>query len=125
MLERAEAAAEEHNVRTLRGLISERFTDGRGRSKDEAVMFLRGFLLRHRPLYILSRIRSIQVSEHQQARVTMVLAIARRPIDDNQQSLGGLEGDLHRLELVLSRQDSADWQILQAEREPAGLQDFF
>jgi len=125
MLARAETAAEERDIRTLRGLISERFEDGVGRGKDEAVMLLRGFLLRHRPLHVITRVQSITMNEHQQARVTLALATAGRPIDGSRESLGRIHGDLHRLELVLTRQDTDDWQILRAEREPAGLHDFF
>lgn len=125
VLERAETAAEEHDVSTLRSLLSERFEDHSGRAKDETVLLLRGFLLRHRPLYIVTRIQSITVNEHQQAQVVLALATAGRPIDNTRESLGGIRGDLHRLELVMTRQDSDDWQILRAKREPGGLGDFF
>lgn len=127
-LETAETAAEEHNVRTLRGLISERFEDESGRGKDEAVMFLRGFLLSHRPLYIFMRVKSIELTGHQQALVSLTLATAGRPIeagDEAALSRSQIRGDLHSLELVLTQQDDNEWRVLRADRQPAGLQDFF
>lgn len=122
MLSDAEQAAENRDVRTLRGYVSEHYADADGRNRRTIEGILRLYVLRHQSIHLFTRIESIALPQPTRAEVVIYVATAGRPITDAAQ-LAPFRANLYRLSLGLVEEDDA-WRVLRAEWRPAEPSDF-
>ena len=121
-LDRSERAAEQKDMGTLRSSVSERYSDGDGRDRPTIEGILRLYVLRHESIHLLSRIEKIEFPKPTEAKVTIYVAMAARPIA-NPAQLATFRANLYRFELVLMDEDS-HWRVLRAAWRPAEPADF-
>lgn len=122
MLSSAEQAAENKDVRALRGYVSERYADAEGRDRRTIDGILRLYVFRNETIHLLTRIDSIALTSPAHAEIVVYVAMAARPITD-QTALAAFHASLYRFDLGLVKEDSA-WRVLRAAWRPAELSDF-
>lgn len=114
LIERAEAAAEGRETGFFRDVLSERYTDGRGNDRDRLVATLRAYFLTHQSIEMVTRVDSVTLSGADAAQVVLHAGILGRRAGAS--LIGGLEGELYRVELELVDQ-GGDWQVIGANWE--------
>lgn len=119
---RAQAAAEERNVRALRALIADDYADDRGLDRKAVENLIRLEVLRHQSVHLFVRIRGIEFPEPDRALVSVAAAMAGRPVA-NAGELVGLNADLYRFDLEWVRR-GGEWQVRRADWKLARLDDF-
>jgi hypothetical protein len=123
LLERAEAAAEEKQVGTLKQLVSESYSDDHGQDKQAVAGLLAYYFLRNQAIHLLTRIRSIELTGPARASATVFVAMAGTPIpavDD----LGRIRADFYRFDFSLSDEGEGDWRVTRAAWRRAVASDF-
>jgi hypothetical protein len=121
-LDHAEQAAEQRDMRTLRGSVSEQYSDADGRDRRMIEGILRLYVLRHESIHLLTQIESIEFPKPGEAHVSIYVAMAARPIA-NAAQLAAFRADLYRFDLVLTEGDS-QWRVRRADWRPAEPTDF-
>ncbi|MCP5197780.1 MAG: hypothetical protein H6974_13505 [Gammaproteobacteria bacterium] len=124
VIAKALVAAEERNARELRALIAEDYLDASGHDHQAVTGLIRLHLFRNQSIHILTRIRTLEFPEPGRALVTVLAALAGRPVASADQ-LVGLNADLYRFDLEMIRRGRNDWQIRHAAWERAQLADFW
>lgn len=122
MVARAEHAAEARDVGALKEMVSETYADDRGNDKRGIRGLLALHLLRNRSVHLLVRIRDLAVSEPDTAKVTLLVAMAGRPIADVD-ALASIRADLYRFDLGLVR-EGEEWRVRRAAWRPLTPDDF-
>jgi hypothetical protein len=111
----AETAAEERDGGFFRDLIAPGYRDERGRNRDELLNLIRGYLLAHSNIEIITYVDEIVIESAEAARVVVRAGMAGQRAGEP--LLGGIEGQLYRIELKLSNDDS--WRVTEASWQPA------
>ena len=92
-------------------LVSPAFQDGRGGSSDELKQYLRGYLVTHQSIHLLTRVDSIEFPYRDLARVGLTLGTLGR------ESAGAaafdLAADVYHVDLELQLEDG-DWRVTRA-----------
>jgi hypothetical protein len=107
----AEAAAEARDTGHFRALISRDYRDARGNGRDELINWLRAYFLTHQRVEIVTRVEDIVLHGDEAANV--VLRVASLGVRGSPSAIGGLSGELERLELELVR-EGGEWRIIGA-----------
>ncbi len=117
-----EEAARERQVRDLRALIAEDYTDPAGRTARDVLAVAAGYLMRNRSVHIYTR---LQTAAELDGRIeaTVLAALAGRPISDVS-VLPSINADLYRFELELV-EEKGDWRLASATWRTALVDDFF
>ena len=123
LIARAETAAEEKDIQTLKGLIADRYADKQGNKKSELVQLLGFHLLHNESIHLLTRIQTITFPEPQHAAATVFVAMAAREIP-TVDLLAQVRADLYRIEFTAADEGRADWKVTLAAWRPAALDDF-
>ena len=121
---RAQVASEERNMRDLRGLIADDYSDAQGHDRKAMENLIRLHVLRHQSVHLFTRIRDIVLTDPDHATVSVAAALAGRPMASADQLIG-LNADLYRFDFTLIRRGRDDWQVLRAAWERAKLDDFW
>jgi hypothetical protein len=122
LVARAQSAAEEKNLATLRGMISERYADAMSNDKRALSGVVAYHLMRNRSIYLLAQVGQIDFPEVGRAEAVVYLAMAARPIA-SVAALGGLRADIYRFDLHLAEETPRDWKLREAQWRPAELDD--
>ena len=123
LLERAEVAAEERDVKALREMISERYADEQGRDKAALRALLAFHFLRNQSVHLLTRAGEIALPTPERAEVVVFVAMAGRPIP-GPEALAGLRADLYRFDLVFEEAEENEWRLVRAGWRRAVRDDF-
>jgi hypothetical protein len=107
-----EEAAEQRDAVALLDLISDRYADSLGRSSDDLGQYVRGYLLLHPSIHLVTRVESVEFPFRDQAHVRLTIgSLAREkagvPLD--------VAADLQTVDLELTREGD-DWRVTRAER---------
>lgn len=122
LIENAERAAEQKQVRTLRGYVSERYRDEAGRDRGAIEAVLRLYLLRHEKIHLWTRIASVRLAPPRRADAVVYVAMAARPISAAEE-LATLRANFYRFEVGLVEEDR-QWRVVDAAWRTAELADF-
>ena len=114
LIDRAEVAAEERDTGFFRGVLSDRYADRRGNDRDRVIATLRGYFLTHQSIEMVTRVESVSLTGADAAEVVLHAGILGRR--EGASLIGGLDGELYRIELELINQ-SGDWQVIGANWE--------
>lgn len=120
LVARGEQAAKEKDLAFFRDVLSEDFTSHHGHDKRAAERLLRWYFFRHKKLYLLSRIQSIELVQADEALLEISVVVAGTPLPED---LSGLRADAQRFKIRLTR-DDGDWQVRYADWQRAALSDF-
>jgi hypothetical protein len=107
-----EMAAEQRDAGALIDLISERYSDDQGRDTEMLAQYVRGYLLSHPSLHLVTRIESIEFPYRDFAKVRVTVGSLAR--EDAGATLD-LAADVDQLEIELTREGD-DWRVTRASR---------
>ena len=124
LLDRAELGAEEKNVDVMMELVSLDYKDTTGRRKHNIHGILAFYFLRNQSIHLLTRVQEITFPEPEQSEVTVLVAMAGRPIE-SAADLVGIRSSLYRFDFALKDEGDGDWKVYGAEWKPAQREDFF
>jgi hypothetical protein len=122
LIRNATVAAEQKDLGTLRGIISETYADDQGQNKRAVEGLLRVHFLRNESVHLLTRIESVTLPQPDRGRAAVLVAMAGVPIT-SEAALPGLRADLHRFEIDVVREDKV-WRVQRATWYRAELADF-
>lgn len=107
----AERAAEQRDHGFFRDLLGEAYRDSRGNDREALLRMLRGYFLTHSSVEIVSRIEALELQGSDAAKVVVQAGVVGRRAGES--LVGGLDGELHRLELELVG-GRGEWQVIGA-----------
>ncbi len=112
----AERAAEARDLAALMALVSPGFDNGQGDGREELKRALRGYLVMHPSVHLLTRIESLEFPYEDYARVRLTVGTLGR------ESAGAtafdLAADVHDVALEF-RLEGDEWRVVRAERRSA------
>jgi hypothetical protein len=111
----AETAAEERDGGFFRELIAPVYRDAHGRDRDELLNSIRGYLLAHSNIEIITYVDEIVLDGADAARIVVRAGMAGQRAGEP--LLGGIEGQLYRIELELRNDDA--WRVVEADWQRA------
>ena len=107
-----EGAAESRDLGGLMALVSPDFRDGRGGDREELERYLRGYLLMHQSVHLLTRIESVEFPYQDYARVRLTVGTLGR--ESAAATAFDLAADVHDVALEL-KLEGDDWRVVRAE----------
>lgn len=122
LIARAESAAEEKDIGTLKELISESYSGRGGERKRDLVRVIGYDLLRNQSVHLFTQVQRVEFPEPKQAEATVFVAMAGRGIDGIDQ-LAGLRADIYRVDVRVADEGEADWKVVRAEWRQADVTD--
>lgn len=115
VIAQAETAAEERDLSAIMRLVSPRFEDAEGGSAVELSRRLRGYLITHDSVHLVTQVETVEFPFKDLARVRLTVGTLGRTATGDE--LLRLAGDVHdvTLELQLER---GEWKVTRAEWQP-------
>jgi hypothetical protein len=107
-----EKAAEARDAGALLDLISERYSDDRGRDAATLKQYVRGYLLTHPSIHLVTRIESIEFPYSDFAKVRITVGSLAR---EDAGATPDLSADVDEIEVELTREGD-DWRVTRASR---------
>ncbi len=117
-----EKAAEERNLGAVKKLISEKYSDEKGREKIDIVRVAAGYFLRNKNIHLFSRMGSLEFPGTEKAELQVYVAMAGLPVESADMFLEA-RADLYRFDMVLTREDG-EWVLSSVQWRPARKDDF-
>ncbi len=108
MIEAAEEAAEARELKSLKRLISDNYSDTRNNTKTSMENILRLLFVTHQSIHLLVRVEEIVLTNPNRASLSALVGMA-----DTAKGLPSV--DLYQFELLLVRDRNDDWQVLSAD----------
>lgn len=105
-----QAAAEARDAGDFMEFIAPEFRNPEGQGFDDVQRYLRGYLLTHQSVHLLTRIQQLEFPVPQEAHVTLSVAMAGK------QAGGGtldLSASSYEFDLVL-REEAGAWRVINA-----------
>jgi len=119
VIAQGEHAAEQRDFSALMKLVSPQYSDDAGRDAETLEQYVRGYLMIHPSIRLLTRIDSIDFPYKNMARVNVTVgSLARESSDSNESgksSAFDLAADLQQLEIELVR-EGEQWRVRRASR---------
>jgi hypothetical protein len=122
LLAEMEVAAEAKDLRPVKAVVSEHYTDELGNDRRDIIRLLTYHFLRNQSIHLLTRVAAVELPEPGRASVTAYVAMAGRPIPDAD-ALMQLRADLYRFDFALE-DTGGSWQVTRAAWRPAEARDF-
>jgi hypothetical protein len=111
-----EAAAEARDLSALMKLVDPEFRDEQVGGRDELQQYLRGYLVMHQSIHLLTRVNSVELPYRDMAKVSLTVGTVGR--DAVSASALDLAADVYDVQLELQLQDG-DWRVTRASWRPA------
>jgi hypothetical protein len=105
-------AAEQRNSSELLDMVKPDYHDQKGNNKNQLSGLLRLYFLRNKSIYLFSKIKDIQITGNQNAKVQLYVAMAGKQISDIT-LLSNYRASIYRFELQLVKPDG-DWLVEKA-----------
>ncbi|NIO00717.1 MAG: hypothetical protein GTO42_01040 [Candidatus Latescibacteria bacterium] len=122
-LEKASKAAEERDLRTLRDLVSDNYSDDEGRDKKLIQGILTYHLLHNRSIHLLKKVKTIKIVDPNSAELAVAVALAGQPIGSGM-DLTHLQADMLRFNFMLHKGNGDDWQVIAAKWISVDISEF-
>ena len=113
---RGEAAAEARDFSGLMDLVSPAYQDEQGTSREALARYLRGYLVTHQSIHLLTRVDSVEFPYEDMARVGLTIGTLGRASDGP--SSFDLAADVYDVDLELLL-DDGEWRVTRASWRPA------
>ena len=114
-------AAESRDVLAIRDLISEDYRDDGGRDRRKLAGLAAAYFLRHKSIYLFTKINEINFPVAGQSRVEVFVAMTGLPVT-GAEALFDLRADVYRFELTIIN-ESDDWLLKKAAWQRASIDD--
>jgi hypothetical protein len=109
LLTAAEEAAEARDTGFFRDLLGAGYRDARGNDRDQLLALLRGYFIAHQKIEVVSRIDTVAFEGADAARVVAHAGMVGQRAGES--LLGGLDGELYRLQIELV-DDGGQWRVI-------------
>ncbi|MGQ0430532.1 MAG: hypothetical protein ACT4UQ_11430 [Gammaproteobacteria bacterium] len=107
----AEEAAEARDASALKDMVADDYADDAGRSAADLRAYVRGWLVSHQSVYLVTRVDSIELEGKELARLAVTVGMLGREADS--ESAWDVAGDIYKLDLMLAR-DGGEWHVIRA-----------
>jgi hypothetical protein len=108
---RGEQAAEARDLSGIMDLVAPAYTDGQGGGRDELKQYLRGYLVAHQAIHLLTKVESVEFPYRDMAQVSLTLGTLGR--DAAAATAFDLAADVYDVELEL-KLDDGEWRVTRA-----------
>lgn len=116
-------AAEANDTAGVLTIVSPRYADDAGRDHRAVQALLRLYLLRHRPLYLYTRVPMVAFARDDRAEAVVYAAMAGTRVDAPAE-LARLSASLYRFDLTFELEQD-EWRLRAAAWRPAELSEFY
>ena len=123
VLTRAEQAAEAKDLEAIRDLIDDTYADEQGNDRAAVRRLIALHFLRNDAIHLLTRVRSLEFPKPARAEVTLLVAMAGRPIP-TVRDLAAIRADLYRFDLEFQDAGSGEWRVIRARWRRARTAEF-
>ncbi len=121
-ISKAESAVESREISVLKELVAAQYADTRGQDRRAVITLVQGYLLRHRSIYLFTKVDSLEVPDPDRAYATLLVAMAGRRIESVEE-LWDVRADLLRLDLEWTH-SGGKWAVVRADWRRALVEDF-
>jgi len=111
-----EAAAEARDLSALMELVATDFRDDQVGGREELQQYLRGYLVMHQSIHLLTRVDSVELPYRDMAKVSLTVGTLGR--DSAAASALELAADVYDVQLELQLEGD-DWRVTRASWRPA------
>jgi hypothetical protein len=116
VIAQGEQAAEARDLSAIMDLVAPAFEDGQGGGRDELKQYLRGYLVAHQAIHLLTKVESVEFPYRDMAKVSLTLGTLGR--DSAAATAFDLAADMYDVELDLAL-DDGEWRVTRASWRPA------
>lgn len=116
VVDTGEAAAEARDLSGLMALVSPAYRDERGNGPDELRQYLRGYLVMHQSVHLLTRVESIEFPYRDYAQVRLTVATLGR--ERAAATAFETAADVNEIVLELALEDD-EWRVVRAAWQSA------
>ena len=116
VIAQGEQAAETRDLSGIMDLVAPSYRDGQGGGRDELKQYLRGYLVAHQAIHLLTKVDSVEFPYRDMAQVSRTLGTLGR--DAAAATAFDLAADGYDVELELAL-DDGDWRVTRANWRPA------
>jgi hypothetical protein len=116
VIAQGEHAAEARDLSGIMDLVAPAFEDGQGGGRDELKQYLRGYLVAHQAIHLLTKVESVEFPYRDMAKVSLTLGTLGR--DTAAATAFDLAADVYDVELEL-KLDDGEWRVTRASWRPA------
>ena len=113
----AERAAEDRNASALFDLIAPDYHDGRGNGVEDIKRYVRGYLIAHQSIHMLTRVEAVELPASDLARVRATVGMLGR--ETASESSWDLAAEVYEFDITLAREDG-EWRVTRADWRRAG-----
>ena len=106
-----EAAAEARDLSALMDLVADDFQDGQGGGREDLKRYVRGYLVAHQSVHLLTRVESVELPYRDMARVILTVGTLGRHAATA--DAFDLAADIHEVQLELQL-EGGDWRVTRA-----------
>jgi len=114
----AERAAEDRDASALFELIAPGYRDGRGNGVEEIKRYVRGYLIAHQSIRMLTRVEEVELPASDLARVRATVGMLGRETES--QSSWDLAAEVYEFDITLAR-EGGEWRVTRADWRRAGV----
>lgn len=111
-----EQAAEARDLSAIMDLVAPSYRDEQGGGRDELKQYLRGYLVAHQSIHLLTKVHSVAFPYRDMAKVSLTLGTLGR--DAAAATAFDLAADVYDVELEL-KLDDGEWRVTRASWRPA------
>ncbi len=116
VIAQGEAAAEARDLAALMKLVAPEFRDEQVGGREELKQYLRGYLIMHQSIHLLTKVDSVELPYRDMAKVSLTVGtLGRDAVSANALDLAA---DVYDVQLELQLQDG-DWRVTRASWRPA------
>jgi len=111
VIAQGEQAAEARDLSGIMDLVAPSYSDEQGGGRDELKQYLRGYLVAHQAIHLLTKIESVEFPYRDMAKVNLTLGTLGR--DTAAATAFDLAADVYDVELELAL-DDGEWRVTRA-----------
>jgi len=116
VIDAGEAAAEARDLSGLMALVSPKYRDERGNGPDELEQYLRGYLVMHQSVHLLTRVESVEFPYRDYAQVRLTVGTLGR--ETAAATVFDVAADVNEIVLELALEDD-EWRVVRAAWQSA------
>ncbi|MGB5104685.1 MAG: hypothetical protein WBO04_15395 [Steroidobacteraceae bacterium] len=116
VVEAGEAAAEARDLSGLMALVSRSYRDERGNGPEELKQYLRGYLVMHQSVHLLTRVESVEFPYRDYAKVRLTVGTLGR--ETAAATAFDVAADVNEIVLELALEDD-EWRVMRAAWQSA------
>lgn len=108
----AAEAAEARDASALFELVAPDYRDGRGNGAEDIERYLRGYLVMHQSIHLLTRVDEIEMLAPDLVRLRATVGMLGR--ESRAAASWDLAGDVYEFDVTLAREDG-QWRVIRAD----------